>query len=324
MMHRRTLLASSLTLPFAVPGLARAATNLPPPPPGGMAIVLNSGEASMSLVDIQKRVEIARIPVLREPHHLILNPDRSQLLVGDSAGNEVLFLDPHTAELHRRVPVADPYQLGFSPDGKYLVVNGLARKQVDVYDAVSMSLVKRFKADTMPSHMAYAPDSGRVFITLQGTGKLVAFDLRRMEQIWVEPVGDAPAGVIWHQGKLLVANMGNDNIVVVDPANGQVERRIRTGKGAHQIFRSPDGRVIYVNNRVDSTTVALDPHTLDEIRTYHIPGGPDDIAFARDGSMWLTLRWIKRVAVLDPKTGDFTTIDVGRSPHGIFLTTDVA
>jgi len=184
--------------------------------------------------------------------------------------------------------------------------------------------VKRFKADTMPSHMAYAPDSGRVFITLQGTGKLVAFDLRRMEQIWVEPVGDAPAGVIWHQGKLLVANMGNDNIVVVDPANGQVERRIRTGKGAHQIFRSPDGRVIYVNNRVDSTTVALDPHTLDEIRTYHIPGGPDDIAFARDGSMWLTLRWIKRVAVLDPKTGDFTTIDVGRSPHGIFLTTDVA
>ncbi len=35
-----------------------------------------------------------RIPALREPHHLMLTPDGKSLLVGDTAGNQMLFLDP--------------------------------------------------------------------------------------------------------------------------------------------------------------------------------------------------------------------------------------
>jgi streptogramin lyase len=35
--------------------------------------------------------------------------------------------------------------------------------------------------------------------------------------------------------------------------------------------------------------------------------------------LWITRRFAEKVAVLDPKTGDYQTIEVGRSPHGIFL-----
>ena len=95
-----------------------------------LALVVDSNDAALSVVDMATRTEVRRIPVLREPHHLMLSPDARSLLVGDTAANEVLFLDPRTFALQRRVPVADPYQIGFSPDGKYLVVNGLARAQV--------------------------------------------------------------------------------------------------------------------------------------------------------------------------------------------------
>ena len=135
----------------------------------GLAFVVNSGGASISLVDMSAQKELRRIPVLREPHHVALSPDGKSLLVGDTVGNEMLFLDPATGAIQKRMPVADPYQLGFSPDGKFLVVNGLARNQVDVYDAGSMQLVKRFPVTSMPSHLAYAPDSSRVFVSLQGT-----------------------------------------------------------------------------------------------------------------------------------------------------------
>ena len=73
----------------------------------------------------------------------------------------MMFLDPDTGEVQKRMPVADPYQLGFSPDGKFLTVNGLARNQVDVYDAASMKLLKRFPVVATPSHLAYSPDSRR-------------------------------------------------------------------------------------------------------------------------------------------------------------------
>ena len=287
----------------------------------GLAYVLNSAASSVSVIDITRQTELRRIPALREPHHLALSPDGRELLVGDTAGNEILVLDPATGAELRRVAVADPYQLGFSPDGRLLTVTGLARNQVDVLDPKTFKLVKRFPAQSMPSHLAYSPDSSMVFITLQGTDTLMAIDLRTLAVRWTAPVGKTPAGVIWHNNALLVANMGSDHIAVVDPVDGRVTQRIVTGRGAHQLFLSPDRRTLYVNNRVAGTTVALDAASLKPIRTYSVPGGPDDIAFAADGKLWITRRFAEKVAVLDPATGNATAINVGRSPHGIWLNT---
>ncbi|HEY7579299.1 MAG TPA: YncE family protein [Acetobacteraceae bacterium] len=285
----------------------------------GLAFIVNSGGASISLVDMSSRKEVRRVPVLREPHHVALSPGGKSLLVGDTVGNEVLFFDPVTAVLQKRVPVADPYQLGFSPNGRFLVVNGLARNQVDVYDAATMRLLKRFPAHSMPSHLDFAPDSSGVFVSLQGSDSMLAIDLNRLAELWTAKIGKTPAGVLWHDGKVLVADMGSDYVAVVDPADGHVSGRIHTGKGAHNLFLSPDRRIIWVNNRIGGTTTALDAATLTPIRSYAIPGGPDDIAFAPDGRLWITRRFAEKVAVLDPSTGDYETIDVGRSPHGLFL-----
>ena len=92
----------------------------------GAVLVMNSNEATISVIDLASHRELRRIPVLREPHHNMLTPDHKDLLVGDTVGNEVLDFDPATFELRRRIPISDPYQIGFSPDGKYFVVNGLA------------------------------------------------------------------------------------------------------------------------------------------------------------------------------------------------------
>jgi DNA-binding beta-propeller fold protein YncE len=113
--------------------------------------------------------------------------------------------------------------------------------------------------------------------------------------------------------------MGADYVARMNPADGRELGRITTGKGAHQLFLSPDKRLIYVNNRIDGTIVALDAGTLKEVRSYKLPGGPDDIQFAPNGDIWVTMRFAHKVAVLNPATGDYTTIEVGRSPHGIFL-----
>ncbi|HBK08438.1 MAG TPA: pesticidal protein Cry11Aa [Acetobacteraceae bacterium] len=302
-----------LSLCFATPGFTTQAWA------GGIAFVINSGGASISVIDMATQKEVRRIPTLREPHHLILSPDGRSLLVGDTAGNQMMFLDPNTGEVQQRVPVTDPYQLAFSPNGKFLTVNGLARNQVDVYDAASMKLVKRFPVVATPSHLAYAPDSSTVFVSLQDSDKLAAFDLRTMTPKWTVPVGKTPAGVLWLNGKVLVADMGTDYLAVVDPETGKVLEHVQTGKGAHNLFLSPDRKILWVNNRAGGTTVSLDSTTLKPIRSYAIPGGPDDMDFAPNGNIWITRRWAEKVAVLDPATGSFETIDVGRSPHGLFL-----
>ena len=296
-----------------------AAAMGPGPAQAGAVLVMNSAAASLSVVDLATRQELRRIPVLREPHHWALSPDGRDLLVGDTGGNELLDLDPASFALRRRIPVADPYQLGFSPDGRTLTVNGIARNQVDVYDAATLKLLHRFPVASMPSHLAYSPDSSMVFVSLQGTDKLTAIDLRAMQVRWTAPVGRTPAGVMWHDGQVLVACMGADYFSVVDPVDGRVEQRVHTGRGAHTLFLSPDGARIWVNNRVEGSTSVLDARSLHVLRTYKLPSGPDDIVFAPDGRLWITQRFARTVAVLDPRTGDIQQADVGRSPHGIFL-----
>ena len=140
-----------------------------------------------------------------------------------------------------------------------------------------------------------------------------------MTEKWTMPVGKTPAGVLWLNGRVLVANMGTDYLAVVDPATGKVLEHVQTGKGAHQLFLSPNGKILWVNNRAGGTTVSLDSKTLKVIRTYDIPGGPDDMDFAPGGKIWITRRWAEKVAILDPETGEIENIQVGRSPHGIFL-----
>jgi YVTN family beta-propeller protein len=281
--------------------------------------VVNSNDANISVIDLGSRQVVNTIPLLREPHHLVLSPDRRSLVVGDTTGNALFFLDPRTGALQRRVTVSDPYQLQYSPNGKLLTTAGLARNQIDIYDASSLALLHRVPARTMPSHIAYSPDSATVFVSLQGTDRLVALRTTDGAVLWNSRVGRTPAGVFWNNGRILVGCMGEAHIAVVDPASGRVERVVPTGKGAHTLFRSPDGKLIYATNRVDGTISVIDAASLAVKRTISVPGGPDDLEFAPDGTIWAALRFAHAVALIDPAGGVIQRIEVGRSPHGIWM-----
>ncbi|MEI6159537.1 MAG: beta-propeller fold lactonase family protein [Roseococcus sp.] len=281
--------------------------------------VLNSGDASISVVDAVTRTETRRIPLLREAHHLVVSPDGRDLVIGDSGGNELFFLDPQTGEIRRRERISNPYHLEYSPNGRYLVVASLRRDQIDIYDAETLALLQRFRQPDKPSHVAFSPDSRFAYVTLQGTGQVAAVDMSTRATIWIQDVGPEPAGIIWHRGRLLIGLMGRTDFVTLDPETREVRSAFQVGRGAHNVFPSPDGLTLYATSRVDSRIAQVDAATLEVRRVFDVPGGPDCIAFDADGRLYATLRWIGRVVVLDTNTGEQAQIRVGRSPHGIFV-----
>jgi DNA-binding beta-propeller fold protein YncE len=283
--------------------------------------VLNSGEAAVSVLDPATRLEVRRIPMLREPHHLVLSPDGRQLVIADSGGNELHFVNATTGDVLRRERISNPYHLEYSPDSRFFVIASLRRDQVDIYDAATLELLQRFRPGDMPSHIAFSPDSKRVFVTLQGDRAVAAFDLQSRTTLWTAEVGREPAGIIWHRGRLIVGIMGADHFVSLDPETRETRIAFTIGRGAHAIFPSPDGRALFATSRVDSRLAEVDPETLAVRRVWNISGGPDCLTFDPEGRVWMTLRWAGRVAVLDPARPDAVpeTVRVGRSPHGIFF-----
>ncbi|MGH8807867.1 MAG: cytochrome D1 domain-containing protein [Noviherbaspirillum sp.] len=291
-----------------------------------VVVVLNSRDASVSLLDQGSQAEIAMIAVGKEPHHLMATPDNKSLIVGSAMGNELIFLDPKTGQIQSRVKdVLDPYQIGFTPDQKWFVSNALRLDHVDIYryDGKDLKLAKRLPLAKLPSHMAFSADSKLVFITQQGSDQISAIDLESQQVKWTIPVGKLPAGIAMTPGDkfLLVGIMGSDYVEVIDWRARKTVKKIKAGEGAHNFRAMGDQRHVFVSNRVANTISIIDQRTLENVGTIDVPGGPDCMELTDDGKyLWTTLRWVKKVAVIDVAAKKvIKTIRVGRSPHGVYF-----
>ncbi|MGH8779181.1 beta-propeller fold lactonase family protein [Paraburkholderia sp.] len=317
-----------LTSTFAAgAALVAAAGFFSPAVHANNVIVLNSGEATLSLIDETTRQVVETVPTGKEPHHLMATPDNSSLIVANSVSNNLLFVDPKTGKPQRWIEnIEDPYQLGFSPDRKWLVTTGLRLDRIDIYhyDGHDLTLVKRLPLAVMPSHMAFTNDSKTVFVTLQVSGELAAIDLPTQTVKWKMKVGKVPAGLWMTPGEkyLLVGMTGADYVAVVDWKNQKIVKTIPTGKGAHNFRSLADGRHVAVSNRVASTISIIDEETLTNVGdiTGLMPG-PDDMELSADKRyLWVTFRFAKHVGIIDLTTRKLIqTIAVGRSPHGIYF-----
>jgi YVTN family beta-propeller protein len=293
-----------------------------------VVVVLNSGDATVSLIDQATRKEIKRFDIGKEPHHLMASPDGQSLIVANAAGNDLVFLNPATGEIQRRVKnIPDPYQIGYSPDKKWFVAAGNRLHRVDIYAASNngqdLKLAKAVPAPKTPSHIAFSADSAIAFVTLQDSDELIAIRLADQTPLWKMKTGNTPAG-IWmtpDDKHLLIGMTGADFIEVIDWRAQKSVKRIKTGRGAHNFRPLGDGRHVYVSNRVDNTVSLIDQATLEKKHDIAVPYGPDCMEITADGKrMWVTQRFGKTVSIVDLESRKIVeTIPVGKSPHGVFF-----
>ena len=306
--------------------LAAACTLVATPALGQLAVVLNSRDATVSLVDQKTFAEVGRIDVGKEPHHLYPKPDGKSLIVANAMSNDLHFLDPVDGRLQRRVrDIDDPYQIGFSPDNRWFVSVGLRLDRVDVYryDGKDVTLARRVPIGKAPSHVWFSADSRYAFVTLQDSDEIAAIDLDKQEVAWKMKVGKQPAGIVVTPDDrlVLVGIMGEDYVEAIDWRERRTVARIRTGKGAHNFRGLGDRRHVFVSNRVENTVSKIDMTTLKVVDTFAVPGGPDCMEVTADGrQLWVTSRFLKQVSVVDLEQRKMTrAIPVGRSPHGIYF-----
>ena len=311
-----------LALVWALFSLTAHAADAPPP-----IFVLNSLDASVSVIDPGTWKETHRIPTGKEPHHLYLTPDEKSLLVASAVGDSLLFVDPRTAAVQRTVRgISDPYQLRFSPDMKWLVTVANRLNHVDIYhwNGTELTLAKRIASSKTPSHVWIDSTSTTAYATMQDSNELVAVDLATQTIKWRFKTGEMPADVFGTADDkyLLVGLTGSDGVEVFDVSGPQPKlvKKIPTGEGAHAFRALGDGRHVLVSNRVANTIHKIDLTSLQSVAQFKAPGGPDCMEVTADGKLLLvSSRWIKKMSVIDLATGQLVRqVKVGKSPHGIW------
>jgi YVTN family beta-propeller protein len=293
--------------------------------------VLNSLDATVSVIDPVTFAEVKRIPVGKEPHHLYMTPDEKSLLVANAVGDSLTFIDPATAQVQRTLTgISDPYQLRFSPDMKWFVTLGNRLNHIDIYRwqpdhaAEPMKLVKRIPSGKTPSHQFIDSKSSVVYASMQDSDELVAVDLATQSIRWRVPTGKLPADVYLTADDhyLFVGLTGDRFVEVYDVSNGpaRLVKRIPTGEGAHAFRALGDKRHIFASNRVANTISLIDTQTQSVVPDFPGPGGPDDMEVSADGkTLLVSSRWIKKATWIDIASRQVVRqVNVGRSPHGIY------
>jgi YVTN family beta-propeller protein len=339
--------------------------------------VPNRGENTVSVIDPNTLQVVDKFKVGINPQHVVPSWDLSTLWVANNAegrtDGSLTPIDPKTGKPGKSLPVDDPYNLYWSPDGKFAIVVAEAYKRLDFRDPKTMKM--QFSIATPAcagiNHADFSIDGKFAFFTCEFNGSLTKIDMvsrKVVATIKLNAYFDRPDALaaIANSGKngvknkyipdptnpgadicttpgmpqdvrsspdgstLFVADMMVDGVHVVDSASFKQTGFIPTGKGAHGIYPSRDGKSFYVANRGSNkirgtpngpgSVSVVDFATQKVTKTWTVPGGgsPDMGNVSANGKyLWLSGRYDDLVYRFDTDTGAVDKIKVGREPHGL-------
>lgn len=294
--------------------------------------VLNSLDATVSVIDPVSLTELRRLPTGKEPHHLYLSPDERSLLVANAVGNTITLVDPRTGQIQRTLPdIIDPYHLRFSPDMRWFVTAANRLNHVDLYRVTlpaaggfELALAKRLSTGKTPSHLMIDTKSTVVYVSIQDSDQITAIDLATQTVRWTVPCGKMPADVyLTADDRTLLVGLTGDAVVEaydvsVNPP--KLIKRIPTGAGAHAFRAWGDKRHVLVSNRVANTISRIDTQTLTVVDHYPAPAGPDCMDLSPDRKfIFVASRWAGKLTVIDTEQKKVVQqVSVGKSPHGVW------
>jgi YVTN family beta-propeller protein len=340
-MHRSTLRAIAVAL--AIPGSVQTAWSLGPDPPTNiyaatgknalapaamrarpLVYVPNSRSATVTVIDPVTYRVIRTFATGALPQHVVPSYDLTRLWVANNEGYSLTPIDPVTGEDGPRVVVDDPYNLYFTPDGRFAMVVAEHLGRIDFRDPHRMNLIQSLHVPCKGvDHMEFTSDGRFAIATCEFSGQLVKIDLvtravvgrldlevaaastplmkltsmvgRRQSDhegaSMPQDIRSSPDGTVFY-----VADMKSGGVFLVDPVTLSNVGFLETGVGAHGLYPSRDGTRLYVTNRGWNTTAGgrhgpgsisvLDFATRRIVDRWSIPegGSPDMGNVTADGS----------------------------------------
>jgi YVTN family beta-propeller protein len=288
--------------------------------------VPNSGRDTVDVIDPHTFKIIDHFDVGREPQHVTPSYDLKTLYVLSDLGDSVTRVDPATGKKIDTLPIKDPYNMYYTPDGKYAIVVAERERRLDFRDAQTMKLVEGLPVPCRGvDHMDFSADGRYLIASCEFSGDLVKVDVatRKLLGKLTLPGHTMPQDVrLTPDGSLFyVADMMSHGVFQIDGPSFKVVGFVATGKGAHGLYFSRDSKSLYVSNRGEGSVAVIDVATGKVSTKWTIPGGgsPDMGGVSADGKvLWLSGRYHSEVYAFDTSDGHLLArIRVGKGPHGL-------
>jgi YVTN family beta-propeller protein len=325
---RRRIVRASTRSTRSVNVYAHAGANALSPAVRGVpprVYVPNSASNTVDVIDQRTFKIVAHYPVGRLPQHVTPSYDLKTLWVDNDEGNSLTPVSPITGRPKGRpVPVADPYNLYFTPSGRYAIVVAERNRRLDFRYPHSMKLHHSLVVPCSGvDHMDFSADGRYALASCEFSGDMLKVDLLRERVVKVirlhaaampQDVKLSPDGQVFY-----VADMASNGVWEIGARSWRVIGFLHTGVGAHGLYPSRDAKLLYITNRGEGTISVLDFATRKLVDKWNVGGSPDMGGVSADGKvLWLSGRYDAQLYAISTTDGHvLARIRVGYEPHGV-------
>jgi YVTN family beta-propeller protein len=290
--------------------------------------VPNSRSNTVDVIDPHTYKVVEHFAVGGLPQHVVPAWNLKTLYVTNDLGNSLTAIDPTTGKPGRTIGVADPYNMYFTPDGRYAIVVAERLQRLDFRSAKTFALHRSLHVPCYGvDHIDFSADESYLLATCEFSGQVVKVDVRSERVVGVLTLPDGRAGMpqdvkLSPDGKVFyVADLSAGGLWEIDGGRLEVIGFLHTGAGTHGLYPSRDARYLYVANRSAGSVSVVSFRTRKVVATWRIPGGgsPDMGGVSVDGKvLWLSGRYNAVVYAISTRTGRLLAkIPVGLGPHGL-------
>ncbi len=318
--------------------------------------VPNSDSNTVDVIDPRTFRIVNHFRVGRQPQHVTPSYDLKTLWVLNDLGDSLTKIDPATGKKGMTIRVKDPYNMYYTPDGKFAIVVAERVHRLDFRNPTTMALVDSVAVPCRGvDHMDFSADGRYLIASCEFSGSIIKLDvekravigtmelphpegaaivptalarrprgmsMRRAYDIRHSPSGSMPQDVKTSpDGKIFyVADMLENGVHLIDGDKFVPIGFIPTGRGAHGLYPSRDSKLLYCSNRDEGTISVISFAEHKVVQKWTIPkGSPDMGGVSANGKvLWLSGRYTREVYAID--TGDghlLARIAVGKGPHGL-------
>ncbi len=113
-----------------------------------------------------------------EPQHVVPAWDLKKLWVAQDLGDQLTMIDPATGKQGETIHVDDPYNMYYTPDGKYAIVMAERMKRIDFRDAQTMQVVNKVPVNCDGvNHADFSPDGRYMLATCEFSSEMIKVDI---------------------------------------------------------------------------------------------------------------------------------------------------
>lgn len=220
----------------------------------------------VEVLDADTGAKLGVIPDTPGVHGIAIASGLRRGFTSNGKEDKVSIFDTESLRLIAKIDVGKgPDGIFYDSDSKRVFTNNHGSHDISAIDAASGKVAGQVKVGGDGEQMAAGRD-GLLYVNLEDTSEVVAFDPRTLEVVHRFPIGVAktPTGLAFDKkNNRLFIGCRSKSLVVMDAANGKVVASLPIGTGVDAAGFDPETRLVFASNG-DGTLSIIHQKSADE------------------------------------------------------------